>query len=202
MYLEFKPLEEHMFQDRRSQKHGMPKRFKSFGGLRVIVDCTEIQVETPSNFQQQGNTWSSYKHSNTVKYLIGINCHGAVIYVSEAFEGSMSDKEVFMRSTIYDMLVPGDVVMADRGFDNAHELDLKKVQLVIPSYLRGRDYLSAEEEVWSKKIARARIFVENAIGRIKMWRVLNGTFPQSTLPLVSQMVFVCACLTNFRPTLI
>ena len=47
-----------------------------------------------------------------------------------------------------------------------------------------------------------RIHVESAIGRIKQFSILKGTFPLSMVRLLNQVVCVCAWLTNFHPVLI
>lgn len=82
--------------------------------------------------RQQGNTFSDYKHQNTTKVLIGISCYGGVSYVSPAFEGRISDKEICEKSGFYDILNEGDVIMADRGFKIQEELEQKGCKLVIP----------------------------------------------------------------------
>ena len=38
---------------------------------RLIIDCTEIETSSPQNLQEQALLYSSYKHSHTVKFLIG-----------------------------------------------------------------------------------------------------------------------------------
>lgn len=40
---------------------------KNYPTVRVIVDCTELEIEKPSNPQAQQDTWSTYKNTNTVK---------------------------------------------------------------------------------------------------------------------------------------
>ncbi|KAK3744272.1 hypothetical protein QZH41_007992 [Actinostola sp. cb2023] len=44
--------------------------------VRCIVDCTEFSVETSRNYSRQGNTYSSYKHTNTFKCLIAVTPNG------------------------------------------------------------------------------------------------------------------------------
>jgi hypothetical protein len=53
----------------------MPMSFRTnFGTLvAVIVDCFEIFIDRPSNLMARAQTWSSYKHHNTAKYMIGIH---------------------------------------------------------------------------------------------------------------------------------
>ena len=36
---------------------------------RIIIDCTEIFIETPKSLINKASTWSDYKHHNTVKFL-------------------------------------------------------------------------------------------------------------------------------------
>ena len=36
--------------------------------------------------------------------------------MSDAYEGALSDKEIVVRSQLATLLLPGDMVMADRGF--------------------------------------------------------------------------------------
>ena len=40
--------------------------------VTVVIDCFEVFIERPSNLLARAQTFSSYKHHNTVKVLIGI----------------------------------------------------------------------------------------------------------------------------------
>ena len=73
----------------------MPACFKQlYPTTRVIIDATEIFIETPSLPERQQMTYSSYKNHNTYKALIGISPGGAITFVSKLFPGSISDKEL------------------------------------------------------------------------------------------------------------
>ena len=39
-------------------------------------------------------TWSTYKHHNTVKYLISITPQGTVSFISKGYGGRASDKYI------------------------------------------------------------------------------------------------------------
>jgi hypothetical protein len=55
---------------RSSVDRNMPTAFKEmYPSTRVIIDCTEIFLETPSSFRSQSATYSNYKHHNTAKGL-------------------------------------------------------------------------------------------------------------------------------------
>ena len=60
----------------------MPAQFKEFyPSTRVIIDCTEVFTEVPSSMSIQSLTYSSYKHHNTFKGLVGISPRGAITYM-------------------------------------------------------------------------------------------------------------------------
>lgn len=61
-------------------KH-MPKIFKrKFRKCRCVIDCTEIFINRPSHMTSRSQSWSNYKHNNTMKYLIGITPAGAISF--------------------------------------------------------------------------------------------------------------------------
>ena len=138
----------------------MPECFrKNYPATRVILDCTELFIERPSSCKGQSATFSSYKNHNTAKGLIGISPNGYPSFVSSLYAGRTSDKKITKDCGILDLLEPGDHVMADRGFDIESDLP-PGVLLNIPPFLDGKDQLSLEEEVITRKIASERVHVE------------------------------------------
>lgn len=74
----------------------MPQDFlKKYPTTRVIIDGTEIGIQKPGNVRDQAATWSSYKNKNTLKVLVGISPKGVVTFVSDAYGGSASDRQIF-----------------------------------------------------------------------------------------------------------
>ena len=95
----------------------MPDSFKRlYPKTRVIIDCTEIFVETQSSLEVQALLWSEYKHHTTFKVLVCITPNGAISWISPAYGGRSSDKFIVTDSGFLDLLEPFDCVMADRGF--------------------------------------------------------------------------------------
>ena len=120
---------------RDSQWKTMPLCFRSSFGkdVAVILDCFEVFMERPSNLLARACTWSSYKHHNTVKILLGITPQGTVSYVSEAWGGRVSDKYLTESCGILNHLLPGDIVLADRGFDISESVGMMQARLHIPA---------------------------------------------------------------------
>ena len=73
--------------DRDSLWKTLPQCFRvSFKkSVAVIVDCFEVFIERPSSLLARASTWSSYKHHNTIKVLLGISPQGTISYVLEAW---------------------------------------------------------------------------------------------------------------------
>ena len=69
-------------------KSCLPKCFKNYPKTRVIIDCTEFQVEKSKTPTARIQTWSEYKQRNTLKCLVGISPSGASsrIHVERAIE--------------------------------------------------------------------------------------------------------------------
>ena len=184
-------------------KKYMPEAFKKqYPNTRIIIDATEFSIERPSSLLSQACTFSSYKNKNTVKVLVGVTPSGAISFVSEAYEGSISDRKLVEVSGLLEKLEPGDEIMADKGFTIQDLLIPRGVRLNIPPFLKANTQMAANDVFATKNIAQLRIHVERAIGRIKEYRILQGTLPASMWDSISDVIYVCSMLTNFGPPLV
>lgn len=185
----------------------LPTTFKNkFSSCAVILDCFEIFIERPSCLLARAQTWSSYKHHNTAKYLIGITPQGTVSFISSGWGGRVSDKHITEHCGVLENLLPGDLVLADRGFDIQESCGLFGACLQIPSFTKGKPQLSPFELENTRDIANVRIHVERVIGCVRQKYVIlgHGIVPiqslmsaeKNTPCLLDKITFVCCALTN------
>ena len=180
----------------------MPSSIKErYPQTRVIVDCTEIFIEMPTAPATQSATFSTYKHHNTAKGLIGISPAGTLSFVSELYAGRTSDRELTNDCGILNLLEPGDVIMADRGFNIDDDLP-KGIKANIPPFLNGSAQLSHSDEVKTRRIARKRIHVERATEKIKNFRILQQVIPLSMAADVNKIWAICCYLSLFFKPLV
>ena len=185
----------------------MPGDFlQSFGNrVAVIIDCFEVFTDRPTNLMARAQTWSNYKHHNTIKLLIGITPQGSVSFISKAWGGRASDKKITEESGFLDKLIPGDIVLADRGFNISESVGMQCAELKIPAFLRGKKQLSVAEVMDTRKIAHVRIHVERVIGCIRQrFGILGGPIPnafiiqkdQDGFTIIDKIVHVSCALNN------
>lgn len=191
----------------------MPQCFQySFGKkTTVIIDCFEVFIEKPTNLLARAQTFSSYKHHNTVKVLIGITPQGSISFVSKAWGGRTSDKFLTENCGLMNKLLPGDLVMADRGFTIHDVVALKRAELAIPAFTKGKSQLDPVDVESTRGIANVRIHVERVIGLLRnKYTILRGTLStdylitseQRQVPLIDRILRVCSGLVNLCPPII
>lgn len=75
-------------------------------------------------------------------------------------------------------LLPGDVILTERGFDIAESVALFCARIKIPAFTKGKKQLSGFEVEQTRRIANVRIHIERVIGNIrKKYGILSATQP-------------------------
>jgi hypothetical protein len=101
---------------RNTIQERMPASFKTdFPNCRCIIDATEVKIEKPSRVDQEILTYSNYKGTFTLKFLVAIAPHGEIIFVSRGYGGRATDAQITTSCGLLDLLEPGDVILADKG---------------------------------------------------------------------------------------
>ena len=136
---------------------------------------------------------------------------GSVSFISNAWGGRTSDKYITKNSGFLDHILPGDLVLADRGFDIKETLGTIHSKLAIPVFTRGKKQLSPLDIESTRKIASVRIHVERVIGQVrKKYSILSGVMPvdfMKTKPsdqhcMLDKIAYVCCALINLCPSVV
>ena len=150
-----------MWPERHLLLKTMPMAFrKSFKKCAIIIDCFEIFTERPTALDARAQTWSNYKKHNTVKFLIGITSQGSVAFISNRWGGRVSDVYLTEHCGLLENLLPGDVVLADRGFTIEDSAGMYCSEVKHPPFTKGKNQLSKTEVDTSRKLSQVRIHVE------------------------------------------
>jgi len=135
--------------------------------------------------------------------LVGITPGGGFNFISSAYPGSISNKDITFRGILNPQLWEhGDAIMADRGFTIQEYTDNLGIKLIIPSFLNGREQLHENEVIQTQQIASERIHVERMIQRLKCYHIFDGPIQLSMVGTLNQIISVCAILANFDDPII
>ena len=113
--------------------------------------------------------------------------------------GRATDIHIVRDSGFLKKLEPFDQVMADRVFKIQNDLLSHSATLCIPPSMKtSRHMLSKEVKETSRqtRIANVRIYVEQAIKRLKECRIIKNELPVLLLPVIDDIVTVCTSLVN------
>ena len=178
--------------------NSLPKCFEDMKNCRIVIDCTEFTIESPSKMKDKKITYSSYKSRYTMKSLIGCAPNGTPVFVSDLHGGSESDKSIVISSKLLEKLEPGDLILADKGFE-LHDILPSGVSLNIPSFLMNQQF-TLNETLRNRSYARARIIVERLNARIKIFKILE-CIRSKDRNKADRLVKVCVALTTLMPSL-
>ena len=137
--------------------------------------------------------------------LIGIVPQGTVAFVSEAWGAQASDKHITENCGILKKLLPGDIILADRGFNIAESMGTMQAKLHIPAFTKGKSQLSALEVEQTRSITNVKIHIERVIGLVRQqYTILQSTLPihfmikraGEDIPVMDRIIHVCCALTN------
>ena len=98
--------------------------------------------------------------------------------LSQLWGGRVSDKQITRESGLLELVEAGYNVMVDQGFDIAGIVP-DGVGVNMPPFLAGREQMTTAETEETISVASVRIHVEQAIGRIKIYHILDGTLPNT-----------------------
>ena len=137
-----------------------PSSFSQYSTCRIIIDCTDLEIATRKLMSEQSATYSTYRGMNSFKVIIGVAPNAVITYLSGLFPGSLSDKSLVQESGLLEHFVPGDLILADKGF-LIQDLLPRGVSVNIAPFLNCGKFTESEARA-TKSIARCRIHVERS----------------------------------------
>ena len=110
---------------------------------------------------------------------------------------------------ILDKLLPGDLILADRGFNIHESACLFCAPVKTPPFTKGKNQLSKTEVDNSRQLSRVRIHVERVIGGVRQkFSLLESTLPNNLIMCTSQedinvidkvVIIYCALCNCYDP---
>ena len=192
-----------VWSSRENVRKHLPDSFrKYYPKCRVIIDCTELFNETPSSSELAAMCWSQYKHHYMLKFFVGITPNGAISFLLKCYGGRATDIFITEDCGIAKKLIPGNQVMADRGFKIRDLLAYHQCTLTIPPSTVSSSPISESDVKKTSLIANLRIFLEKAIRRVKEYRILSQEMSMLLLPLADDIVTICSAFTNLKRPLL
>ncbi len=197
--------------ERHDVRATLPLSFrKHFRKCISIIDCFEIRLDRPIKLKKRASTFSTYKSSNTVKFLIGITPQGHISFISPGYGGRVSDKFIVQDSGFLKFLKPSDLVIADRGFLVHDDVAMCGATMKTPAFKGTRKQLKRSETEESRMLAKVRIHVERVIGTLKQkFSILMTELCPEMLrndhldvPFIDKIVHVSCALLNWHPSIV
>ena len=129
-----------------------------------------------------------------MKCLIAVNPSGAACFISDMYEGSIDDVTLFSQCGILNYINTGDSLLVDKGFTVQDLLTPRQATVFIPPFLGKRATFTKEEILLTKRIAKARIHVEQFNERLNKFKPLDKTIPLTLVPIASQLLKSKNCI--------
>lgn len=187
---------------RSSINKNITKCFITFASTRLVVDATETSIEIPKCLSCRIRTYSYYKGKHTIKFLVGISPDGIITFVIDVYGGKASDKHIFIESGILNKCECNDAIMVDKGFLIEEECSRAGVKLFHPPFLKKNKQLSFEDGTNNTQIARARVHIERAIQRMKIFHVLKNNMPWKCMCKVDKIINIICGIVNISNPII
>lgn len=158
----------------------------------LIADVSERTIPRRLCNQAQQEEYSGKKKSHTIKNLAITDSDGAVLYLSETYEGSVHDKTIFDQVQIH---TQGLNLLLDLGFQGAE----KDCPCAILPFKKPRNKeLTDLQKSINKGISKERVLVENVFASIKRLKIVRNKVRLKCSKTRHLIMLVAAGLHNLR----
>ena len=120
------------------------------------------------------------------------------MFASEAYGGSISDKQLTLDSGYLDFVDPHTEIMVDKGFNIKEESAARFINVLVPPANRGQSQMLPKDIKKTNDIAKLRILVEQVIRRFKTFNIIAKELPISLTNNLDNIITICSALTNLQ----
>jgi hypothetical protein len=141
----------------------------------VIVDATEQPVNRPQNKTKRKHRYSGKKKRHTRKTQLTVLANGLIVHLSKSAGGRTHDLTLLHRSGVEPLLPDDCGIAVDKGYTGIIK-HYPQRQVAIPKKPSKHHRLRPSEKRRNRCLAKRRIVVEHAIGRVKKYRVMGSKY--------------------------
>lgn len=135
---------------------------------QIIVDSLETPVSRPSTDEAQRRVYSGKKKRHTLKTQIATDASGEIAEIDPGHRGPTSDKKLYEKSAVAQHY-PKAKKRGDLGYQGAEGVE-------VPHKKPKKGELTPEQKEENRVQARARVYVEHGIRRVKGYRILRDEY--------------------------
>jgi hypothetical protein len=174
------------------------------GAEEIIIDGTENAIERPKINDNQKVKYSGKKSTHTDIALVMSDKKKWIYYVSKLYDGSNVDfsllKNEFPPEKKWFKKVR---LLVDLGFVGIEKIyTIKELQIGEKKKRKSKSNpiskLTEDQKERNKELSKERIFVEHAIGGMKIFRILKNRCRLKDMELKNRILGVCAGLWNYH----
>ena len=141
--------------------------------FKVTIDGVDFKTREKGTVnRRQDNKKCSMKFKSCgKKYMIAMSiCNSRCVFLSKDYDGAVQDKEMFLDCGLKDLLLPNEMIIADRGF----LFDEKKHPELVTMFATPN--LGVDSKELNNFKSRARCRHETFNGRIKNFSILQDKY--------------------------
>ncbi|XP_003427091.1 uncharacterized protein LOC100679641 [Nasonia vitripennis] len=177
----------------------LPEAFQSFKQTRVILNCTEAEIEKQRCPKCKYELLEKKIEYESVKFVLGVAPNGLVIFKSKTFDAQGEDTSVFTQTALLESLDPmKEAIMADNSLNIEAECVERNITLIKALRLEKNKQYSAKDVELIKNVCAARVHVDRTLQRIKMYKVLQTKISWRLLPYLDDICTIVAGVVNLK----
>ena len=159
-----------------------------FQGLICLMDASEQQIRRPKRKDMEKSHYSGKAGRHTAKTQYAVNVHGVIIHKSRHSPGRVHDIRAYetkhptfpknlprQDGPVKDEGRTGLWYYVDSGYQGMQKID-PGIKVVLPIKRKPGKKLSPDEKEYNKTQSKIRVYVENAIRRVKTFRIMGDVY--------------------------